>query len=127
MAHQNFKVFTPPDEVFKGTFSGVDVPPKTIFLAGSIEMGKAEDWQSKMVESLSEFNCQVFNPRRVLPPTDTQDIKIQINWELDHLQLADIVFMQLCAFTISPISLLELGVVRTQMEKKPIKGINRLL
>ena len=46
-------------------------PPKTqpisgipIFLAGSIEMGVAEDWQSYVAKRMEQFDCTIFNPRR---------------------------------------------------------------
>ena len=35
-----------------------------VFLAGSIEMGKAEDWQAKLEKSLKDLEITVFNPRR---------------------------------------------------------------
>ena len=34
----------------------------TIFLAGSIEMGVAEDWQSLLEKKLSEYEVTIFNP-----------------------------------------------------------------
>jgi len=37
---------------------------KGIFLAGSIEMGKAEDWQKKVESLLKNENIVIFNPRR---------------------------------------------------------------
>lgn len=36
----------------------------TIFLAGSIEMGKAENWQDKVVRLLKDKEVIIFNPRR---------------------------------------------------------------
>jgi len=39
--------------------------PKSIFLAGSIEMGKAENWQERVTKELKKFdNVVIFNPRR---------------------------------------------------------------
>ena len=39
-----------------------------VFLAGSIENGKADDWQKDIVEYInnyfSEYNINIFNPRR---------------------------------------------------------------
>jgi len=35
-----------------------------IFLAGSIEMGKAEDWQSALTTALASRDGVVLNPRR---------------------------------------------------------------
>jgi hypothetical protein len=34
-----------------------------VFLAGSIEMGNAEDWQKKIIEELSDYPIQFLNPR----------------------------------------------------------------
>jgi len=41
-----------------------------IFLAGSIEMGKAIDWQTHITESLLDLECVIYNPRRVLWETE---------------------------------------------------------
>lgn len=51
-------VLTPPSETTK--VEGY----KTVFLAGSIEMGKAEDWQQKIIEAVKDFKVVIFNPRR---------------------------------------------------------------
>ncbi|MEM7798371.1 MAG: nucleoside 2-deoxyribosyltransferase domain-containing protein, partial [Chloroflexota bacterium] len=44
------------------TASFISTP--SIFLAGSIEMDKAEDWQSRLTASLSDLDLVIFNPRR---------------------------------------------------------------
>lgn len=89
-----------------------------IFVAGSIENGKAEDWQTKFKESIMKMRPQhevtLFNPRREnWDPTwnqkDNPELVQQIEWELDHLELADLIVMYIQPGTISPISLLELG------------------
>jgi hypothetical protein len=39
--------------------------PKRIFLAGSIEMGKVENWQERVARELSDIpNLTILNPRR---------------------------------------------------------------
>lgn len=39
--------------------------PKTVFLAGSIEMGEAENWQERVAGELSDVpNLTILNPRR---------------------------------------------------------------
>lgn len=87
----------------------------SIFLAGSIEMGKAEDWQQRIFDSLDAKNLVVYNPRREnWDPSITQSIhdpifSEQVNWELEAIENADIIFVRLLKDTISPISLLELG------------------
>lgn len=102
------KVYKPTDPL--------DVSGKlSIFLAGSIEMGVAEDWQTKVQEHLSEYDISVYNPRRDdWDSSWKQDISDpqflhQVNWELDHLDKADIILMYFLPETKSPISLLELG------------------
>ena len=90
---------------------------KSIFLAGSIEMGKAEDWQKKVGDFLISKNFNVFNPRR--PDWDSSWVQIyknphfsqQVRWELNALDKADYIIMYLDPNTISPISLLELGLL----------------
>jgi len=88
---------------------------KTIFLAGSIEMGKATEWQSKLIESLSDKKYIFYNPRRDdWDNTWEQNIKDknfkkQVTWELKGLDLADYIVMYFDPKTKSPISLLELG------------------
>jgi nucleoside 2-deoxyribosyltransferase len=88
---------------------------KSIFLAGSIEMGLAEDWQRKTSELFKDSDVTFFNPRRDgWDSTWTQE-KInkefanQVNWEMDSLDSCDIIFMNIIPGTKSPITLLELG------------------
>jgi len=92
-----------------------DLKLPTIFLAGSIEMGNAEGWQARVEEELSEMSVTVFNPRRDdwdsswIQRETNPEFNYQVNWELDHLELADIIFIYFSGDTMSPISLLELG------------------
>jgi hypothetical protein len=87
----------------------------SIFLAGSIEMGKAEDWQVRIENELSDYEVTIFNPRRddwdsswEQKSTNPQ-FHYQVNWEMDRLEEADIIFLYLSPETKSPISLMELG------------------
>lgn len=90
-----------------------------VFLAGSIEMGKAADWQTMLGFILSgedSVGC-VFNPRRrdwdsswEQTPSNPNFLE-QVNWELDHIEKADIVFFNFVPDTKSPITLAELGLV----------------
>jgi len=87
----------------------------SIFLAGSIEMGKAHDWQSEVQDRLNPLDVIVFNPRR--DDWDTswrQDIsndnfRAQVEWELDHLDIADVILFYFDPNTKAPITLMELG------------------
>ena len=87
-----------------------------VFLAGSIEEGKAEQWQRRVVEVLADVdNLVIFNPRRDdwdgsgAERAASAQYREQVNWELDMLAAADIIIMYFAPGTRSPISLLELG------------------
>ena len=85
----------------------------TIFLAGSIEMGAAENWQEVIERTFENEDVTFFNPRRDdwdSSWTHTgEQFNTQVNWELNALDESDIIFMYFSAETKSPISLLELG------------------
>lgn len=87
----------------------------TIFLAGSIEMGAAVDWQTMLADEFLGANITFYNPRREEWDSSwTQEITNpqfyqQVNWELNALDAADIIIMFFDPNTKSPISLLELG------------------
>ena len=89
----------------------------SIFLAGSIEMGKAEDWQKVLTSKLETLgkDLTVFNPRRDdwnsswTQEQSNPQFNQQVNWELNRLDECTIIFMYFSPETQSPISLLELG------------------
>jgi hypothetical protein len=84
---------------------------QSIFLAGTIDDGKSEDWQSKLIEEFSEYNITILNPRRNnWGDLSDNELRKQITWELDHLEKADIIFMYIIGTSKSPISLLEMGI-----------------
>jgi len=84
-----------------------------IFLAGSIEMGKADNWQAAVAKEFDD--CTVLNPRREdWDSSWVQDIRNpqfrrQVEWELDAQTDADLILMHFEPNTQSPITLLELG------------------
>lgn len=87
----------------------------SFFLAGSIEMGSAEDWQKEIEGFLSGLGLNVFNPRRndwdsswEQKSTNPQ-FHQQVAWEMDALDRADHVLFYFAPSSKSPISLLELG------------------
>lgn len=89
---------------------------KSIFLAGSIEMGAAVDWQKEVEKELSDIkDLLIYNPRRDdwnsswEQSIDSPNFKGQVDWELDMLTACSIVMMYLDPATKSPISLMELG------------------
>lgn len=87
----------------------------TLFLAGSIEMGKAIDWQTQMAEGLKDINGYIFNPRRDdwdsswEQSINNPNFVEQVEWELDALENTKYIFMHFEPDTKSPITLLELG------------------
>ena len=89
-------------------------PPK-IFLGGSIEMGKAENWQ-ELTEKRFDSEAIILNPRRddwdsswIQDPTPGTQFHEQVTWELEAQKDADILVYYFADETQSPITLLELG------------------
>ncbi|MET0327238.1 MAG: nucleoside 2-deoxyribosyltransferase domain-containing protein [Luteimonas sp.] len=93
---------------------GDDARPK-VFLAGSIEMGRAGDWQHEVQTALADLDVVLLNPRRAdwnpewRPDADEPEFRRQVEWELDALERADLVLMYFAPGTQSPITLLEFG------------------
>lgn len=100
--------------------------PKSLFLAGSIEMGKAEQWQAKVIDMLKDSNYNILNPRRDdwdsswEQNIENEQFKEQVEWELNYLKRADFVLFYFSPNTNSPITLLELGLMAGQYPKKCI-------
>lgn len=92
-----------------------DTNNKYIFLGGSIEMGKAIDWQNEVSIFLNTLNIGTFNPRRDdWNPSweqehDNPEFNQQVNWELNALDKADRILINFIPETMSPISLVEFG------------------
>jgi hypothetical protein len=98
---------------------------KTIFLAGSIEMDKAIDWQKYCEEALKD-NYIIFNPRRDewdsswSQTIENDNFNEQVTWELNALEKADIIIMYFAENTMSPISLLEFGLYAQSNKMKVV-------
>ncbi len=88
-----------------------------VFLAGSIEQGKAREWHAEVGDALAQFSdgLIVLNPRRAQwDATLEQSIsnpvfKEQVNWEVDGIDASSVMFFYFQEGTLSPITLLELG------------------
>ena len=112
-------VSTPP--VFRAKSALAQKP--SIFLAGSIEMGKAEDWQNLLISKIGKNFSIAFNPRRAdFDPAWKQGVNeehfnIQVTWELDMIERADVVAFYFQPGTVSPITLMELGIVAASKPK----------
>ena len=108
-------VSKPPDPV-------PEVPnARYVFLAGSIDMGVAEDWQAVFEAALADReDLVILNPRREQWDSSWQqalsDARFvgQVEWELAGIERADVVAMYLHPATKAPVSLLELGLVAQQ-------------
>ena len=91
--------------------------PTTMFLAGSIEMGSAVDWQSQVQESLKDRAVSIFNPRRDDWDSSWEqsifnhDFRAQVEWEMAHLEAARYKVFYFAKDTKAPITLLELGLM----------------
>jgi hypothetical protein len=91
------------------------VVERSVFLAGTIEMGQSWDWQSEMIETIKDRASVIYNPRRAEWDATWEQSMMsvpfnnQVNWELDFIEYADRVLMYLDPNSKSPISLLELG------------------
>lgn len=106
------KVFVAPETFFSHDLDHI------IFLAGSIEMDKAENWQVKLANRLKQIDrTTILNPRRkewnanLKQDINEPEFNEQVNWELDGIEESDTVIFYFDPNTKSPISLLELGLV----------------
>lgn len=104
-------VFTAPEDITPALENGAI----NIFLIGSIEMGKAIDWQPLVIGALSFLRCNLLNPRRAdWDPSWEQSSKNanfaqQVMWEQQGIECAEHVFIYIDPDTLSPITLLEFG------------------
>lgn len=83
-----------------------------VFLAGTIDMGNSADWQAEVFEYFKSLDKDyvLFNPRQEhWDATREGEMDYQVNWELDHLEQADHIIMNILGSSQSPISLLEMG------------------
>lgn len=108
------KTFTPPEDISK-----LKVAKNIkIFLGGSIEQGKAENWQQtarKLISKHEKGNTIVFNPRRddyqpnAKQTLDNPYFVGQVTWELEAQEMSDKKIYYFDPETKSMITLLELG------------------
>jgi hypothetical protein len=113
----------PPTQVDLTTYE------KFIFLAGSIEMDKAEMWQERVIDLIKDdgvWEICIFNPRRRDWDSSWEQtiknphFKEQVNWELNSIEHSDTILFYFQPNTKSPISLLELGMCSNYVDKKII-------
>jgi hypothetical protein len=113
----NIEIFTPPErtDTSKPCIIGGKNCPVKVFLAGTIDNGSSDNWQKELITAMSNISLSrpvsIYNPRRDKWPSsdDHREINRQIEWELYHLEKADLIVMNILADSKSPISLMELG------------------
>ena len=104
-------IIKPPHQFSQYSF------PK-LFLAGSIEMGKAENWQKRIEDEVGNTQAIILNPRRDdwdsswKQEISNPQFKNQVEWELQALEEANQIVMYFQPGTQSPITLLELGLFK---------------
>ena len=107
-------MFVPPNWDLSET-NVIGKNPFRIFLAGTIDNGDSTDWQQELINTINGVELRrptsIYNPRRKEWPSsnDHREIDRQIEWELSHLEKADLIVMNILANSKSPISLMELG------------------
>lgn len=88
---------------------------RSVFLAGSIEMGRAEPWQATLEQALADLPIAILNPRRDEWDASWEQsianpaFRGQVEWELAAMERASLVAMYFAPATQAPITLLELG------------------
>ena len=92
-----------------------DANVPSLFLAGSIEMGHAEQWQAMVERALRDARVVILNPRRDdwddswVQAIDNAQFRAQVEWELEAQERATMILMYFAPATKAPITLLELG------------------
>lgn len=90
----------------------------SVFLAGSIDNGVAENWQERLEDELRLLRVNVYNPRRdnwdsnLVQDISDPEFNHQVNWELDNLEAVDFPFVYFSPTSKAPITLMELGSLR---------------
>lgn len=113
------QVIKPPQIIQEHFKQTVEFEKTSIFLAGSIEMGAAENWQDRVERYFANKQYPdfyvLFNPRRDKWDSsweqsyESPEFYQQVSWEMEALDRATRILMYFDPNTKSPISLLELG------------------
>lgn len=116
----NSYIIKPPTSLYGSEI----IYSKSVFLAGSIEMGNAINWQVIIEDQLKDYNITIYNPRRDdwdsswKQEISNKQFYEQVNWELTALEKSNVIAMFFADNTKSPISLLELGLWAGREPKK---------
>jgi hypothetical protein len=122
------KIFTAPESTANADYS-------TVFLAGSIEMGAAENWQERAIklfeetyQKMGDFHSEksIINPRRKdwdsswEQKFESPEFYQQVTWEIHNLKKANSILFYFDPSTKSPITLLELGLIAGMNAKRAV-------
>lgn len=95
----------------------------SVFLAGGIS--SCPDWQKDVIESLSNDDIIIYNPRRenfdIKDPNATHE---QISWEYNYLKKSDIIAFWFSAGSLNPIVLYELGRWGNSSDRSIVVGVD---
>jgi len=112
---KNNKIFMPPYDYDNSEYTIDGVMPLNLFLGGTIDNGESLDWQDALTDELCSSDTvhpiMIYNPRRAewSNGDNKEENDKQINWELYHLERADLIVMNILGNSKSPISLMEIG------------------
>ena len=87
----------------------------SVFMAGSIDLGKSVDWQSALSASLADCPGTLLNPRRTewdaswRGEADFAPFREQVEWELAAMEAADRIAFYFAPDSQAPVTLMELG------------------
>jgi hypothetical protein len=106
-------IYKAPEDTFDTKYEHM---PR-IFLAGSIDMGKAENWQQRLERELEDYDVIICNPRRDdwdstwVQSINNPQFNEQVTWELENIESADLIVFYFDPAGQAPITLMELGLV----------------
>jgi hypothetical protein len=94
----------------------VEPQQRALFLAGSIDLGVAPDWQSMLAAALHDVpRLLILNPRRDQwegvweQSSGDPNFRGQVEWELEGLESADVIAYHFAPGSKAPVTMCELG------------------
>jgi len=87
----------------------------TIFLAGSIDEGRARPWHLEVVKALDPFDILILNPKREEwdasweQSADNPQFREQVTWEFKAMQNSDMILFVFTEESKAPVSMYEYG------------------
>jgi hypothetical protein len=113
--HPDFRVVKAPDRSYEDR-DWQDHEGPRIFLAGSIDMGRAVNWQTTIENALQDYRVTILNPRRddfdakLVQDINNPPFRDQVDWELDAIAASDFILFYFDPKGQAPITLMELGI-----------------